>query len=65
MDAINQIISTGVKILKKHLDVCVDKKFAQEYKNSRPNRRKLALQTIISSLEVDKHASNIPKKALA
>ena len=30
MDVINQIISTGVKILKKRTDVYVDEKFAQE-----------------------------------
>lgn len=55
MSTINQIISTGVKILKKRTDVYADEKFAQELqKELDKNEEELAASTIISSLEVDK-----------
>ncbi len=55
MSMINQIISTGIKILKKRSEVHVDEKFAQELqKELDKTDEELALSTIISSMEVDK-----------
>ncbi len=55
MSMINQIISTGIKILKKRSEVHVDEKFAQELqKELDKTDEELELSTVISAMEVDK-----------